>query len=532
MFLAFAAGIKGQEVRENKRTISGVAIKSNLLYDATASMNLGVELRTGARTSFDLSGSWNPFSFGENRKWKHALVQPEFRLWTRETFSGHFFGLHGHYAYYNISNLPHPPFSEYMAAHRFEGWLAGAGVSYGYRWNFARNWGIEATIGVGYAYLDYEKFECGECGSLLGAETKNYFGPTKAGISLVYGIGGRKKPAAHEPVYVQPVIPESELVKQEPEPVEETIIREPQFIVSFVMPKAEVAVQRSATEHIYLDYAVGQSVIVPSFRDNAARLQKIHGAVEAAQKDPNVTIDGVTITGYASPEGTYNLNLVLSQRRAEALKNQIKPLLNFPDNLFTVNGHGEDWATLDTLVSRSNMKDKNALLEIIRGVNMPEEGERKLMRLSGGNPYRDMKANLFPQLRRAKCELRLTIQPFSVEKGKEVFRTNPGSLSLNELYLIANTYAPGSDEFNEVFETAAVIYPQDDTSNLNAAASALKRKDAASAARYLEKVTNRNAAYWNNAGILAYMEGDTAKATECFNRAGAEAAANAEQISK
>ena len=160
-------------------------IKTNLLYDATTSMNLGFEFRTGDNTSFDLPFSFNPWTFSNNKKWKHILVQPEFRLWTKETFNGHFFGLHGHYAFYNVGRLDHPPFTEYMNSHRFEGWLAGGGISYGYRWNFNHRWGMEATIGAGYAHLSYDKFSCGDCDKLTGHEKKNYFGPTKAGLSQI-----------------------------------------------------------------------------------------------------------------------------------------------------------------------------------------------------------------------------------------------------------------------------------------------------------------------------------------------------------
>ncbi len=143
-------------------------IKTNILYDLTGTINLGAEFRTGPKTSLDIPVSYNPWTFSENRKWKHILVQPEFRRWLTESFDGHFFGGHAHWAYYNVGNMPHGPFSEYMRDHRFEGWLAGVGVSYGYRWNFSRSLALEATVGLGYAYMDYDKFECQNCGANLG----------------------------------------------------------------------------------------------------------------------------------------------------------------------------------------------------------------------------------------------------------------------------------------------------------------------------------------------------------------------------
>ena len=58
-----------------------VQIKTNLLYDATATINIGSECRLGRRWSLDLSGSYNGWKLGGDRKWKHWFVQPEGRYW-------------------------------------------------------------------------------------------------------------------------------------------------------------------------------------------------------------------------------------------------------------------------------------------------------------------------------------------------------------------------------------------------------------------------------------------------------------------
>ena len=71
-----------------------VGLKSNLLYSATASPNLGVEIGMGPQTTLDISAGFNPFKFSHNRQWRHWLVQPEFRWWTCERFGGHFLAGH------------------------------------------------------------------------------------------------------------------------------------------------------------------------------------------------------------------------------------------------------------------------------------------------------------------------------------------------------------------------------------------------------------------------------------------------------
>ena len=161
------------------------AVKSNLLLDLTGSISLGVEVKTGERYSFDLSVSYNPWEFNVNRNWKHILVQPEIRYWLCEPFNGHFFGLHGLYAHYNLSGLP---FSDYMKNSRLQGDLYGAGLSYGYQWSLSKRWSIEGSFGVGYVHAGYDRYACKTCRDYIGRESKNYFAPTKTSLSLIYFI--------------------------------------------------------------------------------------------------------------------------------------------------------------------------------------------------------------------------------------------------------------------------------------------------------------------------------------------------------
>ncbi len=528
---AQAQGIPEQPQHKKEMILPRWNIKTNLLYDATTTLNLGVEFRTGSRTSIDVPFNYNPWTFSGNRKLKHALVQPEFRLWTRRTFDGHFVGVHAHYAYYNVGNLPHGPFSEYMRDHRFEGWLAGAGVSYGYRWNFNHWLGLEATIGAGYAYLDYEKFECHTCGDNLGHENKHYFGPTKVGVSLIFGIDGKPAP---EPAPAPVLDPMPVYIPQpKPEPAPQTVVvYEPVFAASFITPEVETVKARSESGKAYLDFAVGRSEIISGFKNNASELEKIRTTVESVQNDPDATITGITIVGYASPEGSAESNRSLSERRAQALRTHIGSSYGLYRIPFNVWGAGEDWNGLETLVENSFLPQRERILSIIGSFDNVDARERNIAALAGGEPYRRMKTELYPQLRRVEYQLDYTVVPFTVEQGKEVMKTRPGSLSLNEMFLIANTYPTGSDAFIEVFETAARVFPDSDIANLNAASSAIGRKDAVSAAGYLAKVKEQTPVYWNNAGIVAWLEGDKVKAAACFAKAGEQGSANAAQLAK
>ena len=82
-----------------------VAVKSNILYDATATVNLGAEVAFNRHWSLDISGNYNGWDVASDKSWKHWMVQPEARYWLHEKFNGHYFGVHGVYMDYDMSHV-------------------------------------------------------------------------------------------------------------------------------------------------------------------------------------------------------------------------------------------------------------------------------------------------------------------------------------------------------------------------------------------------------------------------------------------
>ena len=164
------------------------ALKTNLVNSFSTALNLGAEIRVAKNVTYNTSVSWNPWTYNaeNNTKFKFLLVEPAIRFWSCESFNGHFWSIHGHYAYYNVGSLPVRPFTETMNEYRFEGQLAGAGVSYGYHWLLSSRWSLDAEIGVGYARLWYGKYPCQTCAKVLDNENRNYWGVTRAGFSIAY----------------------------------------------------------------------------------------------------------------------------------------------------------------------------------------------------------------------------------------------------------------------------------------------------------------------------------------------------------
>ncbi|WP_085536797.1 DUF3575 domain-containing protein [Massilibacteroides vaginae] len=178
-----------QEPKAFEPLTSSLGMKTNLIYDATTSLNLGAEIKVGGQYTLDISANYNPWTFSDNKKFKHVMIQPELRYWVCEPFNGHFWGVHAMYSHYNIGGIKLPLVSKQkLEDTRYQGNLLGLGISYGYQWYLAPRWNLEATIGIGYAYLDYDAYDCRTCGEKLYEKNRHYVGPTKLGLSLIYII--------------------------------------------------------------------------------------------------------------------------------------------------------------------------------------------------------------------------------------------------------------------------------------------------------------------------------------------------------
>ncbi len=172
-----------------------VAIKNNLLYSTTATPNLGVEIGVSRKNTVQLFYGLNAWNMNDDRKWKHWVVMPEYRWWLCNTFNGHFFGVHAMGGQFNLANIKVPATGVFFGGDdirkevrdkNYEGWFAGAGLTYGYQWILSRHFNLEAEIGAGYMHGWYDKYNCGECGPKIADGDTNYLGITKLGLSLIY----------------------------------------------------------------------------------------------------------------------------------------------------------------------------------------------------------------------------------------------------------------------------------------------------------------------------------------------------------
>lgn len=170
---------------KGKRTVAVdgkryLALKTNIVYDACALLNLAVEMQVHKKITVELPLVCSLWDLESKHGVRTVALQPEARWWMgSEAGRGHFIGLHAHVAWFNVKWND----DRYQDTDRP---LLGAGLSYGYKLPLSEHWGAEFNVGLGYANMKYNTYYNIDNGALLDTRVRHYWGVTRIGASLVY----------------------------------------------------------------------------------------------------------------------------------------------------------------------------------------------------------------------------------------------------------------------------------------------------------------------------------------------------------
>lgn len=274
----------------------------------------------------------------------------------------------------------------------------------------------------------------------------------------------------------------------------------------YLRPHHEKTKVREIRGSAFIDFPVSKTFINPSYRNNTAELAKITGTIDSVKLDSDITIKSVFIKGYASPESPYSNNAYLAEGRTEALKEYVESLYHFGEGFIKTDFEPEDWEGLERYVAASSLPHKDEILDAIHSDREPDKKEWYI-KSTWKEEYRFLLENCYPALRHSdysiEYEIRSYSDPVEIER---ILHTAPQNLSLEEFYILAQTYEPGSDEFNELFETAVRMYPDDPIANYNAANTAILRKDYKRALRYLDNAGEIPESLFARGALEIYMD--------------------------
>lgn len=306
----------------------------------------------------------------------------------------------------------------------------------------------------------------------------------------------------------------------------------------FVMPKAAETPEMFVEGAAYVTYELDSITLKPHMFNNPQELSKIYRDIEKVTRDTLLTITKVAIHGFASPEGRYAHNTYLARERAKTLLDWVRKecmIKNVKVGEFTSDFTSENWeGFIDSLNNHPELANRDAILALAQSEMEPDLRDATIKR-KYPQQYRYILKNWYPYLRHADYKVGFRLGQVSLEQIKELVKTRPQVLSLNQLFLAAQSYEVGSKDFQLVFDVASRMYPEDETVNVNAACAYLMEGDAKNAARYLNKAGNSPQAV-NARGALALLEERYADALSLFQQAKdaglAEADENIELVKK
>jgi outer membrane protein OmpA-like peptidoglycan-associated protein len=310
----------------------------------------------------------------------------------------------------------------------------------------------------------------------------------------------------------------------------------PDYQLTYIEPAPEPVKVRSERHSASFNYLFDRYDLLHNFKNNAAEFSKVDKVIKEIRSNSDLTVTELSVKGYASPEGPFEYNRTLSEKRANSFAAYLASTYQIErSQLKMITGEGEDWEGLRKAVESSSIGNKQEIIRIIDNVSPPDARDAELMKLSGGETYQQLLTSFYPPLRRTDYIIAYSVRAFSVEEAKAMLKSDPRLLSLNEMYLVAETYPKESKEFREVFDIAARLFPNDPIAIINSAAADLEGGNFTAALERLEKVKEDPRA-WNNLGVAYAKAGDLTTAADYFTKAAANgdpmAAANREEMKK
>lgn len=171
---------------------------------------------------------------------------------------------------------------------------------------------------------------------------------------------------------------------------------------------APVVVQPSTTRDVelqqrqgsaYVDFPVNRVEVVPAYHDNQRELDRICSLIDSLRADTTLAMQRVTLTGYASPEGSYANNERLARGRVHAMRDYITAHCALSADMVSTDYVAEDWQGLRAYIEASSLDGRDDLLRIMAQSDDPD---RRLTAMASSHPaaYRHLADSVFPRLRR------------------------------------------------------------------------------------------------------------------------------------
>lgn len=346
-----------------KAAAQEVSVRNNLIYDATGTVNAGVEFQVGDHFSVGVNGgfkSWPRFLAWDNDNvnntthWRHFLVAPEGRYYFSEVFKGAFVGADFIYTHFNVGNikLPLGLYPE-IADSREQGSYWAGGLFAGWAWWPWQHWRIELEAGAAVGLAAYDRFDCAHCGTKTGEVRRAAVVP-KLGLNIAYNPVARDKRKSRVKIVERtdtltllsaPVAFVVNLKEAAgPQSAGDRLAAQKPWVIPIEKYRPLDYLTRPGKDSIqYVVFPAGNARLDNAYARNGKVLDELQGAIETIRDDERTDELLVSIVGLASIEGPQPQNDTLSVRRARAVADYLNGRTFVSRKFFETIGKGEAW---------------------------------------------------------------------------------------------------------------------------------------------------------------------------------------------
>ena len=245
-----------------------------------------------------------------------------------------------------------------------------------------------------------------------------------------------------------------------------------------------------------------------------------------ASTNPRLEMKNFSIQSYASPEGEIDKNTNLAEDRAKSAKaflvkemKRMKYEAGQQETFYGLSPKGEDWEGFRAEVEKTTHEDKELILRVLQMTADLDKREQEIRNMA--KTYKFLEKEVLPQLRRSQMVLAYDKVGYSDEELKELSKSNPDTLNIEELLYTAALYEDLGEKLR-VYTDAARLFPNDWRSTNNVGYVNYLQGDLDAAGENFEKANaaEENATTTNNIGAVAHMKGDNERAMELFTAAG------------
>jgi tetratricopeptide (TPR) repeat protein len=267
---------------------------------------------------------------------------------------------------------------------------------------------------------------------------------------------------------------------------------------------------------------------------NDKDIKDLKAKLKGWNEDVKMEYNNLAISAYASPEGELSKNENLANERAASAGKALESILKrakveIPEGFTTGNGKGEDWDGFKSLMTASDIKDKELIIRVLETYQDGAKREEEIKNLAA--TYTQVAKKVLPELRRAQCNLVMKHHNLTDDEIKALVDSKIDSLDVEQMLYAATLYTDEAKK-ESIYKSVSSIHSSDWRGPNNVGYIYLTQNKLAEAKAEFDKANGlsaNNPVIQNNLGVIERLNGNLDAAMEYYNNAsgaGAEVAQN------